>query len=463
MNKTGLRAYLLCSTLLCAAASAGAIDLAQAVDLAAARDPGLRAGRHAFNANQELTQQARAAMLPTLSIVGTPSHIKGTIAFFDSEPVPRSFNSTTWNIKLNQPVFRAQHWIAYSRSAAQVAQAEIRYRIAQRDLSLRICQAYFDMVTAQDDAIVALSQELLARDKVSLGRDGVVIGQASLTELGESQIALQRSRIDRRKMLGAYAEKKSDLESLVREPVATIVKISNKKNLEFAPQLLSSVEQWTAQAEDSALEVQLKALAVVIAAYDVKMQWAANLPTVDLTLTRGRFVEGGNIDLPLSASTVTRSTVLGLQINIPIVNGGDTLSRMRQTGELKAQAEEELEAARIETRQKVKNAVAAFRRTESQIQDLLVAVRLAEDLLVEAESAYTMGARTQSHVANAQLRVQALYRDLNRARYEALLQGIRLKAFAGSLYPEEFAQVGKMIRQNGEAYRSEEFDRLSEQ
>ncbi len=445
--------------LLLAQRSAVAVDLQTALQASLAQEPMLRASVQAHQAARELQPQALAALLPNLSANANPGRIDGSVSFFSDNPVARHYRSNNWALKLTQPIFRPQRLLDYVQAKTQTKQAQLRLQIAERDLILSVCQAYFDILIANDEVLLASAQRKLGQEQLSVAELGLKIGRVLRADVLEAEMNYRRNRTQELQASNDLMEKRNNLARLTQLPLHSIIGISNSTNLAIVPHIASHTAPWLAQASEYALEVQAKKLALESAQYEVKKQWAVQLPTVDLTLTRARYFEGGNINLPISAETNTHSTTLGLQINIPLLSGGESLSKVRQSQHLRAQAEAELAAARLDAQLKVKNSLQLLKFEQAQMESLVEAIKLSEILVGDTRSAVKIGSKINTDILAAQQRQMGLQRDFNRLGYQSLLQGLRLRAAAGALMIDDVLELNAWLEAQGkEVQLSDEND-----
>ena len=163
------------------ASTAGGTDLAEVYQIALASDPTLREANANRLASSEASPQARAALLPL--ITGFYSRGNGdssgssTFQQVDTNGVTQnvinSFKSDTnrieqWSLDLRQPLFRWDRIVGLRQAQKTVAQAEIDYQAAQQNLMLRVAEAYFNVLAAQDtlDAEVIFVIDVLESDRV---------------------------------------------------------------------------------------------------------------------------------------------------------------------------------------------------------------------------------------------------------------------------------------------------------
>jgi outer membrane protein len=82
-------------------------------------------------------------------------------------------------------------------------------------------------------------------------------------------------------------------------------------------------------------------------------------------------------------------------------------------------------------------------------------VRALEQALISSQSAldsnklgYEVGVRINIDVLNAQQQVYSTLRDLSRARYDTILNGLKLKSAAGTLSDADVEEVNRLLGTN---------------
>ena len=201
------RAFVLSLGMLILASAARAEDLKAVYERALVNDPQIREADALRRASRESKPQALAALLPQVS--GSASRSKADtstkgqfpqeieqptgsgnrvvvnfISSSDSKP-----ETDRWSLDLRQSVFAWDNWVALKRADRQVAQAEADYAAAQQSLILRVSEAYFnvlaaqDAVSAQQSALEAISRQLEQAEK------RFEVGLIAITDVQEAKAA----------------------------------------------------------------------------------------------------------------------------------------------------------------------------------------------------------------------------------------------------------------------------------
>ncbi len=172
----------LLATPLCAA------DLMQVYREAQTNDPTFAAARATLDAGQEKQPQARAGLLPSLSLSGNTTWNENELSTHNGPTFAKpKYNANGYQLSLSQPLFRWQNWIAYDQSKMQVAQAEANFGLARQDLILRVAQAYFDVLYAQESLAAVKANKQAIAQQLELAKKSFEVGTATITDTHEAQ------------------------------------------------------------------------------------------------------------------------------------------------------------------------------------------------------------------------------------------------------------------------------------
>jgi outer membrane protein len=422
-------------SLMCA--SAWSADLLQVYRDALAYDAPYASARAQRDAGQERVVQARAGLLPVIGANG------GT-TYNDADINSRSvqYNSNSYGVQLTQPLFRWQNWVQFKQGELQTAFADTQFGLAQQDLILRVAQAYFDVLNAQDVLTAVTQLRQAAAEQLEIAKTSFEVGTVTITDVHEAQ-----SRFDLANAQEIAAQ--SDLD-VRRQTLAQIIGREPEMLAGLRPGVTIGRPQpdaaaaWMAAAEQGGYGVQLQQLAREIAVREVERSRAGHYPTLDVVATHGRSSAGFS-QSTLGGASRTESSTIGLQLNVPLYQGGAVSSRVREAAALQVQADADLDDAR-------RNAALAARQAYVGVTSGIAQVRALEAAEVSSTSAleanrlgYEVGVRINIDVLNAQSQLADTQRQLARARYDTLLSQLRLKAAAGTLGEEDVQALNALL------------------
>lgn len=427
---------------------ANAIDLLSVYRMAQGSDPTFEASRYALEAGREKLPQARAGVLPSINLNGNGSRQDGQSSFAGSPFTDRSVNSWAWSLQLSQPVVRVANWIGVAQAGAQIEQAEAQFAQAESDLILRTSQAYFDLLNARDSVTVARAQLRAVEQQRVLAQRRYDVGEATITDVYESQSRHDLGRSQLVQALNDQEAKQAELERLVGplpEPVAGL-----KADVTPPGPEPKDVNAWMAHARENNPVVRTQLAAVEVAEKEVSRNHAAHLPTLDFTAGYGNNYSSGSMISPADIENRVKSSTIGLQLTIPIYQGGAVNSRVTEAIANRYKSRAELEAAKRQAATQARQAYGGVTSGLSQVEALTSAVTSSLDSVNANKIGYRIGTRVNIDVLNAEQQLFAAQRDLAKARYDTILQGMRLKAAGGTLTEADVQGVNVLLTNNAQ-------------
>jgi outer membrane protein len=427
---------LLALALLAAFPAAGA-DLLSVYRDALVSDPVYQAARAQYAATSERLPQARSGYLPFVN-----ANAAITRYAIDRAGTPEfDYTYKTYGVTLSQPIFRMQNWIAISQADKVVLQAASTLSQAQQDLAIRAAQAYFDVLLARDNVALSESQKAAFDQQLAQAKRNFEVGTATIVDTLEAQARYDQT-------VAKEIADKVDLEVKSRILAVLLGKLPDglvplREPLPLEGPQPNDVEAWVKAASESSYTVAVARANYEIAKQEIDRQRAGHYPTLDLTGSATR------VDDPTSAapgiSPIVNGGSIGLQLQIPIFQGGLTQSRVREAVALRDRAEQDLENTQRTVAQTVR---AGFLVVSSGIS----LVRALEQALVSTQSQLEstilgrdVGVRTSVDVLNAQQQVFQARRDLQSARYTFLINTLRLKAATGTLTEADVEAVNRTL------------------
>lgn len=413
-------------------------DLMQVYRAAQDNDPVFAAARAQRDAGVEKKAQGLAGLLPTVSANANTTWNENQVKTptFQAKP---NYNSNGYTVTLSQPLFRWQNWAGYGQGKWAAVQAEANFVQARQDLVLRTAQAYFDLLYAQENLRAVQANKTAITQQLAQAKKNFEVGTATVTDTHEAQ-----ARFDLASAQEVVAE--SDVEVKRRALQAIIGKEPGalapaRANVEIAPPQPAGMDKWVDAAERDAVPVQVQKAALEVADYEVQRQRAGHMPTLDLVANTGK---SNTLGVGLQ-ETETRFKNIGLQVNIPLFQGGYVMSKDREAVANRRAAESSLEAAKRQSALSARQAYLGVVNGVAQVRALEAALASSKLALESNKLGYDVGVRINIDVLNAEQQVYTTRRDLAKARYDTLLAQLRLKAAVGALGDEDVQQVNALL------------------
>lgn len=433
--------------LTCISLSAHGEDLLKIYKLAQKNDPTFEAAQHSFEAAQEKIPQARAGLLPALKVNGNSNSTHAASNFsnnFSNTPyINRYVHAWTWSLQLTQPLIRVQNVYAYRESALLVEQARAQFTQAEQDLILRVTQAYFDVLVAQESIKVADMQIKTTGEQLALAQRGFRAGTNAITDVHEAKSRSDLARAQRIAAQNELEAKQAELEKVVGQPFHTLAALQSAVVVP-KPQP-DNAKAWMDQAREYNPAVLAPKAAVSAAEAAVSKSRAEYAPTLDLVVSSGKNYSSGNVGTPFDYETRARTDQAGLQLTIPLYEGGTTNSRVTEAIANKNKAAAELEVARRQSGTDARQAYSAIVNGLAQIEALKSAVESSQSAVKGNQIGYKLGIHMNIDVLNAVRQLYTAQRDLLKARYDTLFQGFKLKAAAGVLTASDVLEVNGLL------------------
>jgi outer membrane protein len=427
---------------------AQAEDLIQVYRDALRSDAQYAAARHTLDAGRERLPQGEALLLPNIGFSAGYNYGDATVKLRDvipGQPSSVNRNPEQWNytLSLTQPIFRQDNWLRRDQSEFQVRQAEATFGQASQDLILRVAQAYFDVLAAQVSLTVVRSQKVATAEQLAQAKRNFEVGTATITDTHEAQ-----ARYDL--IVAQEIQAQNDLENRQR----ALQQITSKEygalkdlrpDVKLAPPNPNNMQAWVDLAENQSYPVRIQNAATEVAALEAKRGEAGHYPTLDAVAS----YQDQNQRNPVSFSQVgseTRQATIGLQLALPLYQGGAISSRERETAALYMSSKEQLENARRAAALAARQAFLAVNSGIAGVQALKQALVSSKSALESNKLGYEVGVRINIDVLNAQQQVFSTERDLALARYNTINNQLRLKSSAGSLAEDDLLEVNRALQ-----------------
>ena len=418
-----------------------AADLMQVYRAAQQSDPSFAGAQATLDAGREKMPQGRAGLLPSLTLSGNTVWNQNEISTPGGTTLAKpNFNSNGYQVTLSQPLFRWQNWVTYDQSKMQVVQAEANFAQARQDLILRVSQAYFDVIYAIENLKAVLANKSAIGQQLESAKKNFEVGTATITDTHEAQARFDLALAQEIAAESDLEVRRRTLESIIGKepgPLAT----TRKDAALTAPQP-SEMNQWVAAAEKDSISVQIQQAVADIAAREVDKQRAGHYPTLDLVANVGTSKSYGSTSIGMLDTDYQN---VGVQLNIPLFQGGLVVSRQREATANRMAAQSGLEAARrgaaLSTRQNYLGVVNGL----AQVRALKAALVSSQSALESNKLGYEVGVRINIDVLNAENQVYVTRRDLAKATLDTLMSQLKLKAAVGALGEDDVAQINTLL------------------
>jgi outer membrane protein len=426
---------------------ADAADFLATYRLAKQNDAQFAAARASLEAGLEKLPQGRALLLPVINAAAN-TNWNDAENTNDATGVKTSatFNSNGWSVTLTQPLFRWQNLVQYQQSQFQVLQAEAQFGQATQDLIVRVAQAYFDVLAAQDNLAFTKSNKASIAEQLAQAKRNFEVGTATITDTNEAQARYDLAVAQEIAAINALEVTQRALQQIIGGFPDALTPL--KSTLLIEPPQPNVMDEWATSARSNNFVVRGNEAVMEIASREVDRQRAGHLPTLD-AVASAQSNTNQNAAAITAIGSGAKSTfdqnAIGLQLNIPIYAGGSVLSRTREAVALKEKARQDLESSRRAAEFNARQSFLNVTNGLAQVKALEQALVSSNVSLQSNRVGYEVGVRINIDVLNAQQQVFQTERDLARARYDTILNGLRLKAASGSLTEGDVEAINRLL------------------
>lgn len=422
--------------------SAQAADLLDVYQAAEQQDPTYAGAKQAYRAGIEKLPQARAALWPQVNLNAplTLNSVKDHLFERSAE-----YGSASYTLSLTQPLYRLQNNIVVDQATLQLTQFEAQLNQALQDLILRAAQAYFDVLLAEDNVAVSRNQKIAISEQLAQAKRNFEVGTATITDTHEAQARYDLATAQEIADQNDLEVKRRALDILIGRPLDDLTPLRDRLVLPLPTP--NDMSQWVDVARKQNLQVVVLQAAEEIAEKEISRNKAAFTPTVDLVASYG---DTATTTREFGFGQEISTANVGVQINIPIWEGGLRNSRVREAVANRERARFDTEGTRRQAAQDARQAFLGVTSGIAQVKALEQAVVSTQSQLDSTKLGQEVGVRTGVDVLNAQQQLYTARRDLYSAQYNTILNQLRLKFAAGLLSRNDLIEVNGTLRRPGE-------------
>ena len=328
--------------------------------------------------------------------------------------------------------------IEQARKALQVAQADLE--AVEQDLIVRLSQAYFDVLAAQDALATTRASKAAITEQLASAKRNFEVGTATITDTREAQARFDLASAQEIAAENDLRTKRIALDQLVGR--SGVAPKGLGKGAALPTPAPSDPDAWASQADGAHPSVRKARLGLEVARLETQKARAAESYTVDAVGSVGATRSSGS---SASLPGITKSATVGVQLNWPLYTGGATQNRIKETLALEDKSRNDLDAARRAVAQATRQAYFGVQSGLAQVKALEAAESSSQLALEATQLGYRVGVRVNLDVLNAQTQLFQTRRDLAKARYDVILGGLRLRLASGQLTPADVASVNALL------------------
>jgi len=437
-------------------------------------DPTFLSSEMGRKATSEKVDQSLAALLPQISMSAEYSKsddesVRTTTGVFTANngtqipiyaPSTSESDTTTtrYSITLRQEIYNHTSWLNLKQSEKEALRSNVNHEGTKQDLIIRVAEAYFNVLAAQDNVDFSAAETEAVSKELAQTKQRFEVGLIAITDVHDA-----KSRHDR--AIANQISAQNDLDN-AHEALRLITGqyhydlLGIESEIPLQRPQPENIDKWAKEAESSNVLVKASRINLDIAKKTISISQSGHFPTVDLTASYSE--SDSDINSPLSpqyndagdivgfSNTVTNRKPLGssisVNVSIPLFSGGRTNSQVKESQMLYQQAAHNLEAERRRAISDARSAYLGVVAAVSSVNAYGQAVVSSQSSLEANQAGFEVGTRT---IVDVLLQTQQLYdakRQHSRARYDYVLNTLKLKQATGLLSEDDLSKINQMLR-----------------
>ncbi len=432
---------ILCACILPAAAYAE--NVVDVYRLALQNDSRFRAAQATYRADLERLPQARGALLPNISGQGSATRNDLEVRS-DLANVPTgkaNFGSTEFSLSLTQPLYNSALFAGLRQARAEVRRAEAQFAAARQDLIVRVAESYIAVLAALDNVDLNAAQKAANGRQLEVVEGRLEVGLATVTDVHQARARFELDVAGEIEALNILRDARQGLREITGRLISSVARL--KQDAPLIEPDPPDVEKWVRTAVTQNPTIVAARETAQISLEEIKRQRAGHLPTLDFVGNARSLDDEGSASGP---GVETDRTEYGLQLNVPIYQGGRISAATREAGYRYGAAQQDLETLRRSTERTTRSAFLGVVGGASRIRALRQSVIAAESAVEAKREGFEAGINTNLEVLDAQRDLFISATDLLRARYDYILNLLRLKQAAGLLSEDDLARFSNWLQ-----------------
>ena len=418
-----------------------ASDLLQVYKEALSNDAYYGSAHAALAASREKLPQGRAGLLPSIDVAASSSRTNSNFAPDGALNLNQTYHNENYRLSFTQPLFNWANWEQFELSKLIVSANEALFAQTQQDLIVRVAQAYFDMLAAHDMLDSNQAQKKAITEQLASAKRNFDVGTQTITGTHEAQARYDLIVAQEFSARNDLETKRSALQQIIGrfpDPLAVL-----KAGVKLNSPSPATIEPWMESAEKKNYGVINSQFSLEIAKRNISKNRGGHLPTINLFANANRGNTNGSSQF--GNSSRSNAQVVGVELNMPLFSGFAMSSKVREAIALENKSRNDLEAAKRSAKQIARVSYFGINFGLAQVKALEAAEVSSQAALDLNLLEYQVGGRINIDILNAQQQLYSSRMQLAKARYDTIMNGLKLKSAAGNLSEEDLTAVNALL------------------
>ncbi|WP_114417973.1 TolC family outer membrane protein [Marinospirillum perlucidum] len=382
-------------------------------------------------------EQAKAQISQATSYLLPQVEASGTFSQTDMDGAPETSENLNVTLSANQALFNAEAWYGRQAADSSFAAVEAQYRDAEQGLLLRVAEAYFEALRAEDNLRSLQAEERAIQRQLEQVREQHEVGLIAITDVLEAQAAYDSVKAARLGAEGALMISYEGLEQITNQRYPQVATLS--EDMPISNPIPNDRQAWVDTALESSLNLAAARAGLEAANKNLSSRRSRHLPTLSLF---GTYSQDSDVQNRYGGDN---QLTLGIQGSLEIYGGGRTSAEIREGSYSLEEARYNAELARRQILQQTRSLFTQVSTNVLTVQARQQSIRSAESALEATRSGYEVGTRNIVDVLNAERAVWSAQRDYDAARYDYVVNYLRLQRAAGQLDVADLQELNNWL------------------
>ena len=428
--------------------SVQAEDLFTVYQHAKESDPQISVAEAGFLATLEKGPQALADYQPRVTLSGSARYTAGR-TWSEYSNSNSSTLSGNYSLNLSKPLYRPQIKESIIQANILIAQSEESLLAEQQSLILRVAEAYFGYLQARDAADLARAEaNAIARQNKQIVAY-FEAGKSAITDVKESQardaeaksnvvVADQNIELALERLYGLTGRDYKILRGASGQTPLVVPKPDD-------------INAWAKEAASKNKSVIAAQYGVDIAQKTVDIARASKKPTLDLFANQGTTASRAKMGF----DNISSDAAFGIQFNMTLYDAGKADAAIREARYNFHKAIEQVEVQRRAAVQQTRSYYLNIKTGLTQIAALKRSLQSSQTAAKATQEGFQAGTRTAVDVILSLRETYRAQRSYAAARYDFLLNTIRLKQSAGTLSETDLQSLSRILNKSRTTRRAQ--------
>ena len=349
------------------------------------------------------------------------------------------FLNLGYNLSLNKSLFNKKLDAQVEQVDSSIKQAKALLEADRQSLIIRVAEAYFQYLNAKENLAFRKAEKIAIGRQLNQVKAYFDAGRSAITDVKEAQ-----ARYD---LAIAQVEVANQQIEVSKENIRVITTRYYKSLNGISSQIPlvtpspKNIKSWETTSLSNSKQILSAKYAVKIAQKAVDIERATKDPVINLFAKHAgssTFGEDAFDQDKIDAS-------VGVQLSMPLYQGGNITSRIREARHNLRRARQQLELQKRLATQQTRAAYLTIISGLSQVRAFKQALNSTQAAANATQAGFEAGTRTAVDVLLSLRETFSAKRDYATARYDFLLNTLKLKQATGILSESDLVAISKLL------------------